>query len=110
MSGSPKDQCPYAIVIGLNGMNGIQTARILADRGVPVIAIAKDPKHYGCYTKVCEKILFADTGTEAFIDELVALGEIQMISKDMVKKDKGLAVKINKVFMLPGTYPRIEKA
>jgi predicted ATP-grasp superfamily ATP-dependent carboligase len=73
-SGSQDSSKAYAIVIGLDGMNGIQTARILARRGVPVIAIAKDPKHYCCRTRVCERILFADTATEAFISTLEALG------------------------------------
>ena len=41
--------------------------------------------------------------------ELVALGTAKMISKDMETKEKGLAVKINKVFMKPGTYPRSKK-
>ena len=43
--GSKIPQHPYAIVIGLDDMNGIQTDRILAGHKVPVTAIAKDPKH-----------------------------------------------------------------
>jgi D-aspartate ligase len=73
-SDSRNNQKPYAIVIGLDGMNGIQTARILVNRGVPVIAIAKDPSHYCCRTKVCERILFADTGSDEFIRMLETLG------------------------------------
>ena len=65
---------PNAIIVGLDGMNGIQTARILAGHGIPVIAIATDPEHYCCRTKVCERILFADTASEAFIETLEALG------------------------------------
>jgi H/ACA ribonucleoprotein complex subunit 4 len=42
-------------------------------------------------------------------DELVALGQTRMISKDMVKEEKGVAVKTKKVFMLSDTYPKIEK-
>jgi H/ACA ribonucleoprotein complex subunit 4 len=40
--------------------------------------------------------------------ELVAIGTAKMISKEMVKKDRGIAVSTDKVFMLPGTYPKIE--
>ena len=66
---------PYAIVIGLDdGTNGIQTARILAQRNVPVIAIAGDPSHYCCRTKVCEQILFANTKNDDFIEKLKELG------------------------------------
>lgn len=42
-------------------------------------------------------------------DELVGFGEAQIISKQMVKEERGLAVKLDKVFMLPGTYPKIER-
>ncbi len=42
-------------------------------------------------------------------DELIALGKAKMISKDIIRKDKGLAVAVNKVFMLPDTYPKIQK-
>ncbi len=67
-------QQPYAVVIGLDGINGLQTARILASRGVPVIAIARDPGHYGCRTNCCKKILFADTKSNEFVATLATLG------------------------------------
>ncbi len=41
--------------------------------------------------------------------ELVAIGTARMISKDIVKKEKGIAVRITKVFMQPDLYPRIER-
>ena len=41
--------------------------------------------------------------------ELIALGKAKMNSDMMMKKDKGIAIKTNKVFMLPGTYPRVQK-
>ena len=65
---------PYAIVIDLNTTNGLQTARILSAHQVPVIGVAKDPKHFGCRTHVCEKILFADTSGTELIDLLKHLG------------------------------------
>lgn len=40
--------------------------------------------------------------------ELVAIGQAKMISKEMLG-EKGLAVSIDKVFMLPGTYPKLDK-
>ena len=55
-------------------MNGIQTARILARRNVPVIAIAKDPKHPCCRTNLCERIIVGDAGNENFIRILEDLG------------------------------------
>lgn len=70
---SPNTTMPHAIVIALNSMQGLQTARILADRGVRVIGVASDPNHYACKTRACEKIVYCDTGTEELIDVLKAL-------------------------------------
>ncbi|MDZ7344301.1 MAG: carboxylate--amine ligase [candidate division KSB1 bacterium] len=69
-----RNQKPYAIVIGLDCITGLQTARLLARRQIPVIAIAKNPEHFCCKTRVCEKILVADTASEAFIQTLARLG------------------------------------
>ena len=41
-------------------------------------------------------------------DELIAVGSAQMISKEVISEERGLAVKINKVFMNPGVYPRMD--
>ncbi|MFH1063540.1 MAG: RNA-guided pseudouridylation complex pseudouridine synthase subunit Cbf5 [Candidatus Woesearchaeota archaeon] len=41
--------------------------------------------------------------------ELVALGNSRMTSEDIMKKDKGIVVKTQKVFMNPGLYPKIPK-
>lgn len=59
-----------AIVIGLDGMAGIQTARILAKRGVPVIGIARDPDHHCCRSNSCEDIVVADTGSDELLPAL----------------------------------------
>ncbi|MBI3032558.1 RNA-guided pseudouridylation complex pseudouridine synthase subunit Cbf5 [Candidatus Woesearchaeota archaeon] len=41
-------------------------------------------------------------------DELIGLGKAVMISKDMLS-DKGIAVKLEQVFMKSGIYPKFEK-
>ena len=64
----------HAIVIGLDTMQGLQTARILASHGIPVIAIAHDRTHHACRTRVCEKILWADTTGLELIATLRELG------------------------------------
>ncbi|MCB0260396.1 MAG: carboxylate--amine ligase [Calditrichaeota bacterium] len=64
----------YAIVIGQDSFTGLQTSRILARRKVPVIAIAGKPDHPCCKTRVCERILSANIGTEEFIQLLEQLG------------------------------------
>lgn len=63
---------PPAVVLGLDHLNGVQTARILAKRGVPVIGVAADPRHYCCRTRACERFVIADPGepTIAALEEL----------------------------------------
>lgn len=42
--------------------------------------------------------------------ELIAIGNSRMISKDMIREKRGVAVRIDKVFMRTGVYPKIEKS
>jgi predicted ATP-grasp superfamily ATP-dependent carboligase len=65
---------PYAVVVGLDTLVGIQTVRILARHKIPVIALAKDPTHHGCRTRLCERIIFTNTTGEGLIQTLVDLG------------------------------------
>jgi D-aspartate ligase len=74
METNMQNERPHAIVIGLDSITGLQTARILTQRGVPVIAIAKDLGHFSCKTKVCKKILETDTDGEELIFTLEKLG------------------------------------
>ena len=69
-----QDNYPHAIVIGLDCITGLQTARILAEHHIPLIGIAKDPHHFCCQTKVCERIIAANTAGEEFIEVLEKLG------------------------------------
>lgn len=73
-NGNHKNDQPYAIVLGLDSMQGIQAARILADRKVPVIAIVSDPTHHACRTRVCDDILVANQGDAEAIHLLESLG------------------------------------
>ncbi|MBR9676688.1 RNA-guided pseudouridylation complex pseudouridine synthase subunit Cbf5 [Candidatus Woesearchaeota archaeon] len=41
--------------------------------------------------------------------ELVGYGIAKMTSKELQTSERGIAVKVSKVFMKPGTYPKIEK-
>jgi predicted ATP-grasp superfamily ATP-dependent carboligase len=60
-------------VIGLDSMQGLQTARILRARGIPVFGIAADSGHHACKTNACREILIADTGTDAVIETLLRI-------------------------------------
>ncbi|MBI4441252.1 RNA-guided pseudouridylation complex pseudouridine synthase subunit Cbf5 [Candidatus Woesearchaeota archaeon] len=42
-------------------------------------------------------------------DELVATGTALMTSEEIMKNEKGIAVSLTRVFMKPGTYPKMEK-
>ena len=69
----PQNKSPYAIVICLDSLTGLQTARILAQHDVPVIGIAKKSTHFACRTNVCEKILITDTDSDELIQTLEIL-------------------------------------
>jgi D-aspartate ligase len=64
---------PYAIVIGLDSIQGLQTARVLARHRVPVIGIAKDLDHPYCRTNACQRVLRADADADHLIECLRAL-------------------------------------
>jgi len=65
---------PTAIVVGLDCITGLQTARILARHGIPVVGIATDATHYCCRTRVCREIVIADTSSIAMVQALEKLG------------------------------------
>jgi D-aspartate ligase len=70
----PTDQSPHAIVVGLDSFTGLQTARILHGRGIPVMGVASNPGHFCCRTKVCERVVVAATTAVNLIPALEDLG------------------------------------
>ena len=69
-----QSKLPYAIIIGLDCITGLQSARLLARHGVPVIGLAKDPENFCCKTRVVEKIVRVNTASEEFVELLETLG------------------------------------
>src|SRR4030088_837192 len=69
-----------AVIIGLDCLPGIQTARILAENGVPVIGIARDPNHPFSHTNTCDGILFTKLGQ----NELMSV--LEVISSQLDQK------------------------
>lgn len=61
---------PYAVVIGFDCITGLQTARILADRGVPVLAVVGDEHHFACRSRAPESVLRGDVTGPALVDLL----------------------------------------
>ena len=65
---------PTAVVVGLDTITGLQTARILAGHGVPVVGVSSDLGHYACRTRACVRVLQADLLGEQVVHALVELG------------------------------------
>lgn len=68
-------QRPHAVIIKLDSITGLQTSRILAQYGIPVIGIADNPEHFCCATNSCKKVLTANTSNGELIDTLIKLGK-----------------------------------
>ena len=64
----------HAVVVDLQSMAGLQAARILAQRDIPVIGVGNSPDDAFCRTRVCERVLFTNTTSEDLIDTLETLG------------------------------------
>lgn len=64
---------PPAIVIKLDSITGLCTARVLSRYGIPVTGIADDPRHYCVKTNSCEEVRFTDTSGEGLLDALLSL-------------------------------------
>ena len=65
-----------AVIIKLDSITGLQTSRILAQYGIPVIGIADDPDNFCCRTNSCKQVLTTDTSNEELISTLIKLGKI----------------------------------
>jgi D-aspartate ligase len=65
---------PAAVVIGVDSITGLQTARILAARGVAVYAFAADRRHWGARTNTCVEVLESTLSGRELVDSLAALG------------------------------------
>lgn len=65
---------PPVIVVGLDCVTGLQTARIFARRGIPVIGIVGDARHFCSRTRICDRIVATDTRSERLVESLLELG------------------------------------
>lgn len=63
-----------AVVVDIQSITGLQTARILAARGIPVIGVGSDPAEPFCRSRVFDRKVFTCTTGEPLIDTLVELG------------------------------------
>ncbi|HET9522189.1 MAG TPA: hypothetical protein VFO73_14165 [Candidatus Limnocylindrales bacterium] len=65
---------PAAVIVGLDCITGLQSTRIFAARGVPVVGVAADRNHYCARTRLPVAIVRAPLRGEPLVDALVALG------------------------------------
>lgn len=65
---------PPAVVVGLDNITGLQTARILAARGVDVIGVVADRRHWGARTNVCVEIVESRLSGEGLLTCMQELG------------------------------------
>lgn len=63
-----------AVVIGVDSVQGLQAARILAAKKIPVIALARDAHHYACRSRAIRRLVITDTTGEDLIATLRRLG------------------------------------
>ncbi len=63
-----------AVVVALDCITGLQTARILAARGVPVFGVAADRRHFCARTRVVRRVVESPTSGDALIATLERLG------------------------------------
>jgi len=63
-----------AVVAGLDTLQGLQTARILARHQIPVIGVVKNPSNFYGHTGVCQQIVHANTKSDELIGALESLG------------------------------------
>jgi len=66
---------PTAIVIKLDCVTGLDTARILSRHEIPVIGIADNPKDYCCKTTSCKEIISCSTTDKNLLDTLLNLAK-----------------------------------
>jgi D-aspartate ligase len=74
MQRTPLD--PWAtpvVIVGLDNITGLQTARILRARGVPVYGVVADDRHWGARTNACVAVLRCALDTEDLVTALLAL-------------------------------------
>jgi D-aspartate ligase len=64
---------PTAVVVALDCITGLQTTRLLVRRGIPVVGIASDRRHFCARTRLAERIVTSPTSGEALIATLERL-------------------------------------
>ena len=70
---SPAPRRPTAVVVAIDCITGLQTTRLLAARGIPVVGIAADRRHFCARTRHAERVIASPTSGEGLIVTLERL-------------------------------------
>jgi D-aspartate ligase len=65
---------PAAVIVGLDCITGLQSTRLLTARGIPVIGVVADRRHFCARTRLARAIVTMPLRGEPLVDGLVALG------------------------------------
>ena len=58
------------VVVGLDCITGLQTTRIFRGRGIPVIGVAGNVRHFACRTRTVDRIVQSELQGPALLDTL----------------------------------------
>ena len=72
-NGSTVHTAPPAVVVGLDSITGLQTARILADRSVPVYGVVADKRHWAARTNACLDVVESTSSGPGLVAALAML-------------------------------------
>lgn len=74
-TGEAGESLPLAVVLGLDELPGLQTARILARRGITVVGTANRPWEYGCKTRLVKRKIVVNSNANDLIPALIKFGK-----------------------------------
>jgi D-aspartate ligase len=70
---SRPDPRPAAVIVGLDCITGLQSARLLAERNISVIGVAADRLHFCALTRAASRVIQAPTSGEPLVRALERL-------------------------------------
>lgn len=71
----PEAGFPPVVVVGLDSLTGLQSARILAARSVEVHGVVADRRHWGARTNAVASVVESPLSGAELVDSLVELGQ-----------------------------------
>jgi len=74
-SPSTEHAAPPAVLVGLDSITGLQTARILADRSVPVHGVVADRRHWAARTNACVEVVESTLAGPGLVASLAMLAQ-----------------------------------